>query len=100
MGYGAYSYTSHQALTKSRKGKSAQSVFTQSRIHPSMNPYGVMARESRDSADNPNSLAIVFSLDISGSMGSDANLIISHYISLYLAWRVDEDGQLMIAHYT
>ena len=70
MGYGAYSYTSHQALTKNRQGKSAQSVFTQSHIHPSMNPYGVVARESRDSADNPNSLAIIFSLDISGSMGS------------------------------
>jgi hypothetical protein len=70
MGYGAYSYTSHQALTNNREGKSAQTVFTQSRIHPSMNPYGVVTRESRDSADNPSSLAIVFSLDISGSMGS------------------------------
>lgn len=70
MGYGAYSYESHRALTSARKGKSAQNVFKQRGIHPSMNPYGVKSRESRDSADNPDSLAIIFALDVSGSMGS------------------------------
>lgn len=70
MGYGSYSYSSHQALTQNRAGKSAQSVFKQRGIHPSMNPYGVGKRESRDSADNPNSLGIIFALDVSGSMGS------------------------------
>jgi hypothetical protein len=34
-----------------------------------MNPYGVDHRESRDSEAHPNSLAIVFALDVSGSMG-------------------------------
>lgn len=68
MGYGSYSYDAHQALTRARAGQSADAVFTQATMHPSMDPMGVRFRESRDSAEHPNSLGIVFALDISGSM--------------------------------
>jgi hypothetical protein len=34
-----------------------------------LNPKGVMVRESRDSADNPNSTAMIVGLDVTGSMG-------------------------------
>ncbi len=70
MGYGSYSYEAHRAITSSRKGKSASAVFTQSIMHPSMDPKGVRYRESRDNEEHPNSLGIVFALDISGSMSS------------------------------
>ncbi len=70
MGYGSYSYEAHQAITSSRKGKTAGAVFTQSVMHPSMDPMGVRYREARDNDEHPNSLGIVFALDISGSMSS------------------------------
>ena len=70
MGYGSYSYEAHQAITKGRQGKSAAAVFTSNVVDPAMDPKGVKYRESRDSADNPSSLGIVFSLDISGSMAN------------------------------
>jgi hypothetical protein len=35
-----------------------------------MDPHGVTKRESRDSEEHPNSLAIMFALDVSGSMGA------------------------------
>lgn len=70
MGYGSYSYEAHRALTSARSGASAQEVFAQRGIHPSMNPYGVKARESRDSDEHPTSLSIIFALDVSGSMGT------------------------------
>lgn len=70
MGYGSYSYEAHRAITKSREGKSADAVFKQGKVDPAMDPKGVTHRESRDSEDNPNSLGIVFALDISGSMSS------------------------------
>jgi hypothetical protein len=69
MGYGSYSYEAHQAIARQRSALPAQQVFAQRSLHPLMNPKGVKFRESRDSPDHPNSLGIVFALDVSGSMG-------------------------------
>lgn len=69
MGYGDYSLEAHRQMTEARHDLPASAVFTQSACHPSMNPRGVAARESRDSAQHPASLGVVFALDVSGSMG-------------------------------
>ena len=70
MGYGNYSAQAHVALTKARKGKSADQVFTSTTCPPELDPLGVVARESRDSTAHPESVAVVFALDVSGSMGT------------------------------
>ena len=59
-----------KAITSSRAGQSAAAVFKGTVVDPKMDPKGVKYRESRDNKDNPNSLGIVFALDISGSMAS------------------------------
>ncbi len=69
MGYGDYSLEAHRALTEARSAQSATQVFRQNQCHPSMNPKGIRFRESRDSDAHPNSVGIVFALDVSGSMG-------------------------------
>jgi hypothetical protein len=69
MGHGNYSHAAHAAILADRGSKSASEVFAQRGCHGLMNPHGLKMRESRDSADHPDSLGIVFALDVTGSMG-------------------------------
>ena len=69
VGYGSYSFEAHRALTEARASVPTQRVFAQRQCHPLMNPFGISERESRDSTEHPESLAITFALDVTGSMG-------------------------------
>ena len=69
MGYGDYSVEAHKAMTQARAALPKEAVFARNDCDPRMNPRGVAFRESRDSAAHPESVGIVFALDVSGSMG-------------------------------
>lgn len=71
MGYGSYSkedYTMRSAAA-SYMSKAPEQIFTQRTIHDGMSPFGVKIRESRDSENHPNSVAIIFGMDVTGSAG-------------------------------
>ncbi|MEZ4860570.1 MAG: hypothetical protein R3C14_04660 [Caldilineaceae bacterium] len=77
MGYSNWSDAAYQARQQQRH-QSKQSAFAYDqqvrssgvkRVHDQMNPRGV-TRESRDSADHPNSVAVGVIFDVTGSMGS------------------------------
>jgi hypothetical protein len=68
MGYGHYSYEAHARATDARAARAAPELFLQRSCHPSMSPLQAV-RESRDSAAHPNSVGVIFALDVSGSMG-------------------------------
>ncbi len=69
MGHGNYSHAAHAALVADRSASPGTEVFNQRKTHTLMSPQGLKVRESRDSADHPDSLAVVFALDVTGSMG-------------------------------
>lgn len=69
MGGGQYDYEEHLSATQARAGLTTEAVFTQNACHRELDPRGVRWRESRDSEAHPDSVAIVFALDVSGSMG-------------------------------
>src|ERR1700690_3760507 len=72
MGSGGYS-TSDRTLRAASMGfhtKPTSEIFKEKTINTAMNPSGVKIRESRDSKEHPNSLAIILALDVTGSMGS------------------------------
>ena len=98
MGHGNYSHAAHQALVATRANQPAAEVFKQRGCHPLMNPHGIKARESRDSADHPASLGIVFALDVTGSMGDIPKLLarqeLPKFMQLLGACRI-ADPQIM-----
>ncbi|MCI5144119.1 MAG: hypothetical protein D3923_01015 [Candidatus Electrothrix sp. AR3] len=72
MGMGSYSLGGRAKRSKAKgyATKSAREIFSQRSINNAMNPYGIRLRESRDSQEHPQSVAIILALDVTGSMGS------------------------------
>ena len=98
MGNGNYSQVAHKALLRKRASIPTEQIFRQSQCHPLMNPKGVRLRECRDSEDHPQSLGIVFALDITGSMGSIPKLIATQQLPSFMQVLTDcqiDDPQLL-----
>jgi len=77
MGHGSYSFSDR--TTRSTKlgynTKSAKDIFVEKNLNKEMNPKGVAIRESRDSDEHPESVAIMLGLDVTGTMGT-----VPHYL--------------------
>jgi hypothetical protein len=89
MGNGNYSLAAHEALLRSRAQLPQQQVFKQVKCHPLMDPKGVRLRESRDGADHPESLGIVFALDVTGSMGEIPKLMATQELPTFMKILID-----------
>ncbi len=85
MGYGDYDLQAHKAATQARAALSTNQVFTQGACHPSMNPYGVKSRQCCDSDAHPNSVGVVFALDVSGSMGEVPRKLATETLPTFMA---------------
>ncbi len=98
MGSGNYSIAAHEALLRGRANIPVQQVFKQAKCHPLMNPKGVRLRESRDGTDHPQSLGIVFALDVTGSMGQIPKIMATQQLPVFMKTLVDchiADPQLL-----
>jgi hypothetical protein len=69
MGGGSLDAATFRNYASSYKGKSTEEVFTSRHMDKTLDPKGITIRESRDSEDNPESVAIILGLDVTGSMG-------------------------------
>ncbi len=72
MGYGSYQSKDWDKLRAARNindKSTVQDLYQSRQMKEYLNPYGVKYRESCDSMDSPASTAIIFGLDVTGSMG-------------------------------
>lgn len=72
MGHGSYQSRDWDRLRKARNisgSSTVQDLYKSKQMKDFLNPYQVKYRESCDSMDNPASTAIIFGLDVTGSMG-------------------------------
>jgi hypothetical protein len=72
MGSGRWSADVYETAERLRGGESAFAYSDSGArsVHPSLDPFDAGKRESRDSAEHPNSLAIAVLFDVTGSMGT------------------------------
>lgn len=78
MGGSSFSAAAYRDIASSQQTKTQAQVFKQNGIHPDMDPKGINFRESRDSVAHPESLAIIFGLDETGSMGMIPEMLVKH----------------------
>jgi hypothetical protein len=75
MGGGSWSDAVYCSIKSDYSTKSTDEVFTSKGMDAELSPLGLKVRESRDSEEHPESLAIVVGLDVTGSMGHIADSI-------------------------
>lgn len=104
MGSGIWSPNTYQARV-SQRGQ--QDAFAYSRgasgVHPTLNPYGLEMRESRDSDEHPDSNSIIVGLDVSGSMGAVVRAIhkdLPQLLGLLLGRKYVPHPQIMFAAFS
>lgn len=69
MGSGSWDSSSWKAYSATHiTDKSADRIYTASRLNDKYDPAKVSIRESRDNPDHPNSTPIIIGLDVTGSM--------------------------------
>jgi len=75
MGSGSFDASAYRAFSAATRGKSTDDIYSARSIHKNLDPKGVKIRESRDSADNPQSTPIIVGIDVTGSMGMIADVL-------------------------
>lgn len=78
MGGGNYSKKSMDDISRSYANQSRDRIFKNRSTIPDMDPVKIDFRESRDNSDHPNSLAIIYCLDVTGSLGHIPENMVKH----------------------
>ncbi|MDB5032989.1 MAG: hypothetical protein JWQ98_230 [Chlorobi bacterium] len=76
MGSSRWSAADWDNFSAQTAGQTRQQIFSQTHIHPDLDPRNITVRESVDSPANPESTPIIIGVDETGSMGTLAETII------------------------
>ena len=76
MGYARWSDSDWKHYVSASSSKTTDEIFTSTHLKDEFDPKNIMLRESRDSAANPYSNAIIIACDVTGSMGMLADTLV------------------------
>lgn len=100
MGSGSFTARDWQNYSATTQTKTRDQIFTNTGMHPDMEPKGVI-REARDSNDHPESCPIIVGLDETGSMGVIPEIMVKEKLGVLvnelLSRRPVKDPQLLFA---
>ncbi|MFW6246544.1 MAG: hypothetical protein ACOC22_00010 [bacterium] len=88
MGFSTWSDDAYTHLSNNYKSKPAEKIFSKSATKD-MSPNGLEVRESRDSDEHPESVAIMVFLDETGSMGKIPELIVKEKLGTLMTTIID-----------
>ena len=97
MGYSRWSDDAYSNLSANYADKDADEIFSKS-ANKDMLPKDVKIRESRDSDDHPESLAVMVFLDVTGSMGRIPDAIAHNKLGVLMKTIIDnkvKDPQIL-----
>lgn len=102
MGGGSYCVSNATARSESfgYSTKSTREVFRETKITNDMDPKNISIRESRDSEEHPDSLPVIFGLDVTGSMGSIPHSLITNGLTKIMGSIIqagEQDPQVLFA---
>ncbi len=84
MGTGRWSADDWSSYATTTKTKSRDAIFKNNALDDKLNPLNIKIRESRDSPLNPQSNAIIVGVDVTGSMGMLAELIVKEGLGIFM----------------
>jgi hypothetical protein len=85
MGAARWNTDDWHGYSSATRAKTTDQIFTQKTLDQSLDPRHFQMRESRDSAENPNSTPLIVALDVTGSMGILADNMVKHGLGVLVA---------------
>ena len=92
MGYPSWSDDAYSHISATYSTRSADEIFASAAVDD-MLPVGIGIRESRDSDEHPESLAVMVWLDVTGSMGRIPENIIKNELGTLMSTIIDNGVQ-------
>ncbi len=89
MGSSSYSHDAYSYFSDSVKSKPTADVFKSKVIDNKMDPKGIIFRECRDSINHPESLAVIITLDVTGSMRTIPEIIVREKLDKIMQTLID-----------